>query len=82
MSEYFITVIEEYTNTYDERPFNTEREGLFKSYRDASEYLVDEGFDLYTEQYPFTDEWELYFEIPSYNGSESYVGYIEKWKVK
>lgn len=81
-NEYFIVVMEEYTNPYDVSPINAEREGLFRSYRDASLFLINEGFEFYAEYCNFTEEFELYYEIPRYMGSEIYFGYIEKWEVK
>ena len=80
--KYYIAVIEEYDSPVSESPWRTERQGLFKTYREASEWLIEEGFDVYSELCQLTEEYELYFEIGSYMGSESYEGYIEKWKVK
>ena len=81
MTSYYIAVIEEYDHG-TETPWRTERDGLFKTYREASQWLIDEGFDVYSYKCGLTDEYELFFTIDSYMGSESYEGYIEKWNVK
>lgn len=80
--KYYMVIIDEYSFGA-EIPWRTERQGLFKSYREASEWLIDEGFELYADKMDWIDEltYHLYFEIPSYLGSESYIAYIEEWKV-
>lgn len=78
---YFIAVIEEYWNG-KETPLNTEMSHLFSSYRDASEWLIEEGLEVYGEYCDLFEEYGLEF---SNNGDgiddPIYVGYIKELQV-
>lgn len=81
--KYYMVVIEEYDNKYDEKPFRVKREGLFKSYREASQYLIDNEFSPHPIYDCFMEEFDtLYFEINDGLGDEEfYYADIEEWKV-
>lgn len=81
LDRYYIVEIEEFDFEADE-PWRTERQGLFKSFRDASEWLIDEGFSVYAQESFIEGEYYLQFYIDSYMGSESYEALIEEWFVK
>ncbi|MGC7928684.1 hypothetical protein ACP3VS_08550 [Lysinibacillus sp. VIII_CA] len=71
-----------YTETYEkvsERVVYKESKGLFKIFRDASAWLINEDMEAFAEQACFTNDFEIYFELN--NGDEMYEGYIEKLHV-
>ncbi|MFJ7951544.1 hypothetical protein ACIQZG_08455 [Lysinibacillus sp. NPDC096418] len=75
---FYMAHIEEYAKG-SERLVNKESNGLFETFRDASDWLIDEDMEVFAEQDCFTNESEIYFELN--NGDEIYVGYIEELHV-
>lgn len=80
--KYYVVVMEEYEHPYNETPWRIGKEGLFKTYRDASQYLIEEGFEVSLEFNEFTEEYEIYFEVGNSDDKEYYFGYVEEWHVK
>jgi len=83
--KYYIVVMEEFDKG-KEFPWRTEHKGLFKSYRDASTYLIEkEMFDVFPyynelwEDFDL-DPYELHYQIGNFDG-ECHIAYIEEWKV-
>lgn len=84
--KYYTVMME----TYDkgsEKPWFIEQVGLFKTYRDASEHLINnEMFDVFPE---YSELWkdlgleayDLHFQIGNDNDDEIHIAYIEEWKV-
>ena len=61
----------------EETVFRTEYKGLFTTYRAASQWLLDEGLEVWAIHCFLTNEPDLYFGLNSSTDDESYVGYIE-----
>lgn len=78
----YAVVIESYDHEDDDIPFYTEIGGIFKSYRDASEWIVNEGFNVEIIQYLKTYEYDLHFEIPRQLELSYWRAYIEEHSVK
>lgn len=45
----------------------------FTSYRSATEYLLDNDYEVYSEEDDCTDEWEVFFEKEIWHESEWYI---------
>ncbi|MBG9453298.1 hypothetical protein ABE61_04185 [Lysinibacillus sphaericus] len=75
---YYMAHIETYEKG-SERVVYKESKGLFKTFRDASDWLINEDMEVFSELDCLTDDFEIYFELN--NGCEIYVGYIEKLHV-
>lgn len=75
---YYMAHIETYEKG-TERVVYKESKGLFKTFRDASAWLINEDMEAFAEHDCFTNDFEIYFELN--NGDEIYEGYIEKLHV-
>ena len=84
--KYYMVVMEQYDKGKDS-PWRTEQVGLFRSYREATTYLIEkEMFDVY----PTYDTWledfgiegySLHFQIGEDHDEEIHIAYIEKWEI-
>ena len=45
----------------------------FTSYRNASEYLLKNGYDVYVEENDYYDGWELFFEKEIWHKTKWYM---------
>lgn len=81
MEKYYMVEIEEYWKKDDETPWRTEHYGLFRTYQDAVNYLLNEGFNVYAvKDELFGNDYEVYYEIKSEDGQQ-YDAWIKEWLV-
>lgn len=84
--KYYMVVMEQYDKG-KETPWRTEHNGLFRSYREASTYLIEhELFEVYPTYSCLFDAfgieaYSLHFQIGDDNDDELHIAYIEEWKV-
>ena len=78
-NKYYIAVIEEYWSD-NPRSVSVERKGLFKTYRDASEWILDEGLEPFPVDRLWSDGYSLYFALNN-SKDESYLGYVEEYEI-
>lgn len=84
--KYYTVMMEAYDKN-SEKPWFLEKVGLFKSYRDASEHLINnEMFDVFPEHCGLWEKlglesYDLHFKIGTEDDDEMHIAYIEEWKV-
>lgn len=55
-------------------------EGIFKSYRSASQHLIDKGFVPYV--FNVLGEWKVFFENPKVIGVVNQEGWITEFELQ
>lgn len=78
--KFYLTNIMRYRDSRGEF-FVENMNGLFKSYREASQYLIDEGLEVYASICSFSNEMELYFEFDSALEEGSANGFIHEMSI-
>jgi len=80
--KYYIAHVEE-IDVKKDKVINRETKGLFKTYREACQWLLDEDLEVWCEKCQFTYEYELHFSLSGnwYGDTEHYEGWIEEMEV-